>query len=134
MLDDEGFLLLNQIKKEDEILDIELTVRVLHKLLNTKGIQFAMAFKILRFKSPKIYQLIDQRVYRFINGEDIPSYFSSTEKQIELYISNLQKLRQVCIEKRIDFTHSDRIIYELDKTNNKGISLKNYGASSSVKN
>lgn len=83
-----------------------------------------MASTILRFKNPNIYQIIDQRVYRFIYGIEMPKYFSSIEKQIDFYIEYLQKLKQVCIEKGIDFNLSDRIIYELDKLHNKEIKIK----------
>ena len=60
--------LLNKIKKTDNILNEELTILILKKLLDKdqKGIQLAMASTILRFKNPSIYQIIDQRVYRFI--------------------------------------------------------------------
>lgn len=123
-IDDEAFALLNQINNEDKVLNLEVTTQILTKLLNTKGIQLAMASTILRFKNPNIYQIIDQRVYRFIYGSEIPKYFSSNEKQIELYTDYLQKLNQVCIEKEIDFRLSDRIIYELDKLYNKEIKIK----------
>jgi hypothetical protein len=123
-LDDEKFSVLNKINKEDLILDVELTTEILTKFLNTKGIQLPMASTILRFKNPNIYQIIDQRVYRFIYGIEMPKYFSSIEKQIDFYIEYLQKLKQVCIEKGIDFNLSDRIIYELDKLHNKEIKIK----------
>lgn len=123
-LDDETFSVLNKINKVDLVLDIELTTEILTKLLNTKGIQLAMASTILRFKNPDIYQIIDQRVYRFVYGIEMPKYFSSIEKQIDFYIEYLQKLKQVCIEKGIDFNLSDRIIYELDKLHNKEIKIK----------
>ena len=123
-LDDEKFSVLNKINKEDLILDVELTTEILTKFLNTKGIQLPMASTILRFKNPDIYQIIDQRVYRFVYGIEMPKYFSSIEKQIDFYIEYLQKLKQVCIEKGIDFNLSDRIIYELDKLHNKEIKIK----------
>lgn len=123
-LDDETFSVLNKINKVDLVLDIELTTEILTKLLNTKGIQLAMASTILRFKNPNIYQIIDQRVYRFVYGVEMPKYFSSIKKQIDFYIEYLQKLKQVCIEKGIHFNLSDRIIYELDKLHNKEIKIK----------
>ena len=123
-LDDETFSVLNKINKVDLVLHIELTTEILTKLLNTKGIQLAMASTILSFKNPDIYQIIDQRVYRFVYGIEMPKYFSSIEKQIDFYIEYLQKLKQVCIEKGIDFNLSDRIIYELDKLHNKEIKIK----------
>ncbi len=62
-IDNETLSLLNSINKEDTFLNQSLTKQVLAKLLSTKGIQLAMASTILRFKNPKIYQIIDQRVY-----------------------------------------------------------------------
>lgn len=111
--------LLNKIKKSETSINIDLTKSILKHLLSKKGVQLPMASTILRFKNPNLYQIIDQRVYRFITGKSLPTYFSSTEKQIELYIDYLDKLQNVCIEKNIEFTISDRIIYELDKKYNK---------------
>lgn len=118
-INDDTFSLLNSIKKEDESLDKDLTKIILEKLLSTNGIQLAMASTILRFKNPKVYQIIDQRVFRIIYGKKMPKYFSSIETQINLYLEYLQKLRNVCNEKGIKYELSDRIIYELDKEFNK---------------
>lgn len=123
-LNNDTFLALNTIKREDEHIDLEITKNVLTHLLSTKGIQLAMASTILRFKNPKIYQIIDQRVFRFINGENLPHYFSSTDAQISLYLGYLEKLKIICLEKQIDFTLSDRIIYELDKEFNGNEKIK----------
>ena len=123
-IDEYTLSLLNTIKKEDEYINIETTKKVLEKLLLTKGIKLAMASTILRFKNPKIYQIIDQRVFRFINGKNLPNYFSSVETQIVLYLEYLENLKNVCNEKKIDFELSDRIIYELDKKFNKNEKIK----------
>lgn len=122
-IDNETFSLLNSIKKEDIFLNESLTKQILEKLLSTKGIQLAMASTILRFKNPKIYQIIDQRVYRFIYGENMPKYFGSIESQIKLYLEYIEKLKNICREKLIDFELSDRIIYELDKEFNKNVKI-----------
>jgi hypothetical protein len=122
--DDETLLELNQIKKNDLIFNESLTRQIMEKLLNKKGIQLAMASTILRFKNPNIYQIIDQRVYRFIYGDNLPGYFSSIDKAIDLYIKYLEKLRQICKEKEISFKLSDRILYELDKKYNKDEKIK----------
>lgn len=123
-IDVETLSLLNTIKKEYTSINEEDTRKILEKLLNAKGIQLAMASTILRFKNPKIYQIIDQRVYRFINGEIMPKYFSSIEAQINLYLDYLKKLKNICEEKQIDFELSDRILYELDKEFNKDLKIK----------
>lgn len=123
-LNNETLLLLNTITKDQEDLDKELTTQILFELLQTKGIQLAMASTILRFKNPKIYQIIDQRVFRFIFGENMPKYFKTIESQITLYLEYLEKLRSICLEKKINFELSDRIIYSLDKEFNKDENIK----------
>lgn len=109
--------LLNKIKKEEEILDEELTREILLQLLGKehKGIRLAMASTILRFKNPNVYQIIDQRVYRFIYGEELTYKVSNFERQIEIYLSYLKKLQEVCSTMEIKFTEADRILYMLDK-------------------
>lgn len=122
--DENTLELLNTINKEETIINMDFTKRILAQLLSRKGVQSPMASTILRFKNPNIYQIIDQRVYRFITGENLPNYFASTTKQIDLYIDYLNKLKSVCLEKNINFTLSDRIIYELDKKYNKDEKIK----------
>lgn len=85
-IDNETLILINSITQDSENLNENLTTEILENLLTTNGIQLAMASTILRFKNPKIYQIIDQRVYRIIYGETLPKYFSSVEKQISLYL------------------------------------------------
>lgn len=123
-LHESTLLLLNQINKHDLILNADLTEEILRNLLSTKGIQLAMASTILRFKNPNIYQIIDQRVYRLIYGKIMPKYFSSIDVQIELYLEYLEKLREVCNHKQIDFILADRILYDLDKKYNKDEKIK----------
>lgn len=123
-LEDETLSLLNTINKDDEVLNPILTTQILQKLLQTKGIQLAMASTILRFKNPKIYQIIDQRVFRFIYGENMPKYFGTIDGQIKLYLEYLDKLKSICEKKSINIELSDRIIYELDKEFNKNEKIK----------
>ena len=116
---------INKIKKSDEKIDIPLTREILSDLLdeNLKGIKLAIASTILRFKNPNIYQIIDQRVYRFIYGENFNAP-KSIDEQINLYLKYLEKLKNVSKILNIDYQQSDRILYELDKTYNKGIKIK----------
>ena len=118
-IDNETLSLINEIDRNDNFINESLTVNILENLLATKGIQLAMASTILRFKNPNVYQIIDQRVYRFIYGENIPKYFSSIEKQVQLYLDYLQILKNICQEKQINFEQSDRILYQLDKEFNE---------------
>ena len=124
-IDTETLGKLNNLSKEDSEINIEFTRQILDKLLNIKGIQLPMASSILRFKNPNIYQIIDQRVYRFIMGKEIKEPYSITKK-VEYYLDYLNKLKSVCEEFKIDFSQSDRIFYELDKKFNSKETLKNY--------
>ena len=105
-----------------EKFDRELTVELLRLLLNTKGVKLAMASTILRFKNPNLFQILDQRVYRIIYGEQFPKT-TKIDDLIVYYFLYLDKLQEVCKEKKIPFELSDRILYELDKKINKGINL-----------
>lgn len=115
--------LINKITKSDKVIDKSLTKEILGRLLVCKGIRLPMASTILRFKNPELYQIIDQRVYRFVFGTDL-KYSTNIEKQIELYISYLERLKEECEKYNIEFKNSDRIIYEMDKKYNKGLKIK----------
>jgi len=121
--DDESIELLNHIKKTSTTLDIDLTKKLLKKLLNIKGIKIAIASTILRFKNPSIYQIIDQRVYRIIYWTSM-SNIRKDEDTIQNYIEYLTKLREVCSKYKIEFTESDRILYALDKEINSGVKIR----------
>lgn len=123
-IDNETLSLINTIDRNDSNINESLTINILEKLLLTKGVKLAMASTILRFKNPKIYQIIDQRVYRLIYGKNIPTYFSNIEKQVSLYLEYLKQLKIICKEKNINFEQSDRILYQLDKDENSKIKLK----------
>ncbi|PQL93839.1 hypothetical protein C4S76_07065 [Apibacter adventoris] len=83
-----------------------------------------MASTILGFKNPKIYQILDQRVYRFIYPKKTLKYSSNLNDQINLYIQYLTDLRTICIERKIDYSISDRILYSLDKFHNKNEKIR----------
>lgn len=117
-LNDETLHLLNQINKEDKKINIDLTKDLLRKLLDTPGIRLPMASTILRFKNPNIYQIIDQRAYRFLMNDDLKTYFSNIERQIEYYLEYLTELRIKCEEKKIPFEIADQVLYQLDKKKN----------------
>ena len=124
---------INKIDKGSNILDKSLTQEIIAELLKSEnsGFGLPMISTILRFKNPCIYQIIDQRVYRFIYGENLKLKQTSTQteinKQIELYIKYLTDLRTKCDELGITFTNADRILYLADKVLNKDVPLKNYG-------
>lgn len=124
-LNEPALILLNQLKKRAKKINLELTKKVLEALLNTKGIKLPMASTILRFKNPKLYQIIDQRAFRFIYGIEM-KVPNKLDDQINLYLEYLSKLREVCTVYNIPFHHSDRILYSLDKKHNKNDKLKGY--------
>jgi thermostable 8-oxoguanine DNA glycosylase len=126
-IENETLELLNAIKVNAKELDKELTIIVLRNLLDKKqrGIGLPMASTLLRFKNKNIYQIIDQRSYRFLYGIDL-KLKSNIESQIELYLSYLVDLKQKCDDLNIPFENADRIFYLLDKALNKGLKLNGY--------
>ena len=126
--DSETINLLNKLNPKDENLNQSLTGDILLNLLskNQKGVRLAMASTILRFRNPKIYQIIDQRVYRFIYGKELKYSETNINLQIIIYIDYLEKLREICQKYQIKFEDSDRILYKMDKDYNKDLKLKGY--------
>lgn len=122
-LDPTVLKLINQIDHYSNNLDMILTEQVLSELLNTKGIRLPMASTILRFKAPLIYQIFDQRVFRYLYATE---YKASTiiSKQIKTYIQYLKDLRKACNQYDIDFKFADRILYQADKIQNRSIKIK----------
>ena len=127
-LETETLNLINQIKKDDIELNPELTGEILMKLLGKeqKGVRLAMASTILKFKNPKVYQIIDQRVYRFLYGEEFKYSEGDVKHQITIYLDYLSELRQVCNKHNVNFEYADRIFYTMDKTYNGEIKLNGY--------
>jgi len=120
---------LNKIRNDTEYKE-EHKVLLL-RLLACKGIQLPMASTFLRFRNPVLFQIIDQRVYRLLTGNELflPVYNSPTnrKKVCDIYFDYLNTLKAKCRELQIPFEKSDRILYNADKRINKDIKLKNYG-------
>lgn len=117
--------LLNKIEMQSHEIDMELTRSILNALLNSKGIGLPIASTILRFKNPEVYQIIDQRVYRFLYGHTV-KYPRKQNEISTLYINYLRDLKTKCNEHSIPFRCADRILYLADKRLNKGIPLDGY--------
>jgi len=122
-LSDDLLALINKISPNDLVIDETLTREVLEGLLNTAGVRLAMASTILRFKNSHIYQIIDQRVYRYVYGECV-KYPYNKEKQVDFYLDYLKILRKKCKECNVPFEHSDRILYLADKEKNKSAKIE----------
>jgi hypothetical protein len=127
-IEKETFALINQIKKSDTEINPELVGSIFLKLLGReqKGIRLAIASTILRFKNPKVYQIIDQRAYRFLYGKELKYSDNDINEQICLYFDYLQKLKQVCVEHNIDFETADRVLYTMDRIYNPEEKLVGY--------
>jgi thermostable 8-oxoguanine DNA glycosylase len=130
IIDDAILQELNVIKKTDQSFSPVPVRSLLLKLLSCHGIQLPMASTILRFKNPKLFQIIDQRVYRIIYGKKLklPGYYNinNREKLADLYLKYLQDLRNTCDELKIPFEKADRILWMADKRINKDKPLDNY--------
>jgi len=113
-LNNETLNLINKIDRKAEFIDSTLTREILMHLLETKGIRLPMASTILRFRNPKIYQIIDQRVYRMIYGTEMKIRTNLIDNIIQ-YLDYLIELKNVCALYQIPFSESDRILYEYDK-------------------
>jgi len=116
---------LNSINPDERILDYSKTKIVLTSLLGLKGVRLPMASTFLRFKNKYLYQIIDQRVYRIINGKTLKTP-KKIDDQITLYLEYLDKLKESCKLLNINFENSDRILYNADRSLNKHINLINY--------
>ena len=103
-------------------LNEEITRTILLELMSVKGVALPMASTILRFRNPNVYQIIDKRVYRIIYGKKL-TLSSIIDKNIALYLQYLHDLKDVCQQYDIEFSESDRVLYQLDKLENKDIPL-----------
>lgn len=118
----EELALLNSISPDAEILDKALTEKILLKLLAVSGVRLAMASTFLRFRNPNIYQIIDQRTYRYLYQETIKNW--AAKEAVAIYLQYLDDLRAWCQTNDVSFQHADRIVYQADKKENKHLKLK----------
>lgn len=127
-VDNETLNLINQIKKDDTQINPELTGAILLRLLSKeqKGFRLAMASTVLRFRNPKIYQIIDQRVFRFLYGKELKYSETNINEQISIYLDYLQNLKDVCAEHSVNFETADRVFYTMDKVYNPDEKLNGY--------
>ncbi|MDV3995845.1 hypothetical protein CMT66_10615 [Elizabethkingia anophelis] len=110
-VDNELISKINRLRKE---YSETLADDILIKLLGAKGFDLPMASTLLRFINPEYFQIIDQRVYRLLYGENLKIPFSKSKK-IDLYKKYIIYLRNICDKYKIPFSQSDRILYLLDK-------------------
>lgn len=125
LLESEVLTLLNQVDGKSVNVDTELQKNVLRALLACKGISLPMTSTILRFKNPNVFQILDQRVYRYIYGEEV-KYSTKIENLVIMYFEYLDTLRKACHTHDVAFRDADRILYMLDKKLNANHPLKGY--------
>lgn len=89
---------------------------IIKRLLAEHGVDLPMASTLLRFKNPKVFQIIDQRAYRAVFGEKYPLHSGSrADKKVEVYFNYLEKLVDLAKFKEVDFEILDRVLYVFDK-------------------
>jgi thermostable 8-oxoguanine DNA glycosylase len=109
-------VLIDDINSLRNHFSVDKAKSLLKDLLTLRGFDLPMASTVLRFACPDHFQIIDQRVFRFINEEtDVFKKPYNNDKKVEMYFDYLNKLRAVCNQYDIPFSKSDRILYQLDK-------------------
>jgi hypothetical protein len=94
-------------------------VKFLTSLLSTRGVDLPMASTLLRFRNPRVYQIIDQHAYRAIYGEKYPLYAASpSNRKIDVYFDYLDRLIALCKHRGLSFKSIDRLLYIFDKKEN----------------
>jgi thermostable 8-oxoguanine DNA glycosylase len=96
---------------------------VLEDLLDAHGVDLPMASTFLRFRNPKVFQIVDRHAYRALYGRKYPVYTQTPlKKKIEVYFAYLHDLRSLCDRKRLAFGTVDRVLYVFDKKINGSLS------------
>jgi thermostable 8-oxoguanine DNA glycosylase len=94
-------------------------VKVLPSLLNTRGVDLPMASTLLRFRNPRVFQIIDRHAYRAVYGNNYPLYAAShSDRKIDVYFDYLDKLIELCRHRGLSFQSIDRLLYIFDKKEN----------------
>jgi len=92
---------------------------VLETLLKVHGVDLPMASTFLRFRNPRVFQIIDQHAYRAVYDKKYPLYASSSiSRKVSTYFDYLDKLIELCREKNLEFQSIDRLLYVFDKQTN----------------
>lgn len=89
---------------------------VLEILLNVHGVDLPMASTFLRFRNPKVFQIIDRHAYRAVYDRVYPlNTSSSISRKVSTYFEYLDKLIELCRERNLEFQNIDKLLYEFDK-------------------
>ena len=119
-IDDRTMAAVNRLK-DLSFNQLESSRPVLELLLRSNGVRLPMASTILRFRNPRVFQIIDERAYRIVcEGE--PSYPNKQLKvtkgyldtSVSVYFNYLKKVRDLADYCGFDYTQMDRALYQLD--------------------
>lgn len=81
-----------------------------------RGVDLPMASTILRFRNPKVFQIIDRHAYRALYDEDFSLYkLKSIDQKVSTYFKYLDDIIDLCRKKNLEFQIIDRLLYEFDK-------------------
>jgi hypothetical protein len=87
-----------------------------------RGVRLPMASTFLRFRNPKVFQIIDKRAYRAVYGTKLPTYGRGrVDNSVHLYFEYLDNLRSLARERKVRYQDLDRILYVFDKRENKSL-------------
>lgn len=93
---------------------------ILEVLLKVRGVDLPMASTFLRFRNPKVFQIIDRHAYRAVFGHKYPlTVTSPIELKISTYFEYIDKLIDLCTARGLDFKTIDRLLYQFDKKKNR---------------
>jgi thermostable 8-oxoguanine DNA glycosylase len=95
---------------------------VLEQLLSCNGVRLPMASTFLRFANPSVFQIYDRHICRALTGNFSAVAPKDPSKSLRLYWSFLDELANLCINMKIPFKDSDRILFEFDKQINPPLS------------
>ncbi len=87
-----------------------------------RGVRLPMASTFLRFRNPKVFQIIDKRAYRTVYGTKLPTFGrGGVDNSVHLYFEYLDNLRSLARERKVRYQDLDRILYVFDKMENKSL-------------
>ena len=127
----EALIAFNKLANYNSLYTAKVDVEIaLTELLKCKGVRLPMASTYLRFRNPKVFQIIDWHVWNQVKiwdksgtlnqyPDELATYNQDASKQIKLYFDYLKVLRDMCGYYRVKFEDADRIFYLKDKHEKK---------------
>ena len=92
---------------------------ILKLMLDQKGVDLPMASTFMRFRNPRVFQIIDRHAYRAIFDKKYPLYQSSSpDQKASVYFDYLDEVITLCKRKTLRFETVDRLLYIFDKRKN----------------